>query len=88
MYEVPRAHVYKAITNQKLRIAYSEGVGEWLEIQGREGQYFGYSSISSNKGCWEGQINKSGQGEKRWTNRSHVHIFHISRLNITRSKPE
>lgn len=65
MDEVLRAHVYKAITNHKPRISYVEGVGGggWFEIQGWEGQYFGYSSFSSNKGSWEGSINKSGQDE-------------------------
>lgn len=34
VYGVLRAHVYKAITNQKLRISYIEVVGEWLEMEG------------------------------------------------------
>jgi hypothetical protein len=65
MDEVFTAHVYTAITNHKSRISYVEREGEMAGNTGLEGQYFGYSSISSNKGSWEGQINKSGQDEKR-----------------------
>jgi hypothetical protein len=46
--EILTAHVYRAITNHKLRIPYVEAEGGWLEIREWEWQYFGY------KGCWKG----------------------------------
>jgi hypothetical protein len=58
-----RAHVYRAITNQKLRISRIEVVGDG----GWEGEYFGYSPIPRNRGCWEERIDKSGQGKMRRT---------------------